>query len=395
VPSGDLVNQFMAYTEGMQSCTLYRKWCAITMVAGAMERRIKAISGRDTNYANLYVMLVGPPGSGKSVINVVRDLWDMTRNELGAPAFYSGANDSTKAALFDALNNASQIHTLTQFKYHCLLLPIEEFSNSFSKFEADILAFLTTIYDAPPHFKEWRRKSGETRIDYPLITALFGYQPALLEKILMKDAQDQGFLRRSILVWNEVADRISPFNSPTINMALQAEICERLSEISLICGEMEWSQGAKDYLTKWHLAGGPPRPLHEDLKNYNTSRSQFVMKLSMIASMSESPSMSIQLSHVERALQWLLEVEDVMPNAFNSAKGESEIRVIRKLHAAILVKMSAGQPITTAFLHTWLSERVKPQVIPYIIQNLVVREIIVQKDDKTWRVTGKTLTDLG
>jgi hypothetical protein len=391
----DLVDQFMAYTEGMQSCLLYRKWCAITMVAGAMERRIKAISGRDTNYANLYVMLVGPPGSGKSVINVVRDLWDMTHGELGSErAFYCGANDSTRAALFDALNNASQIHTATQFKYHCLLLPIEEFSNSFSKFEADILAFLTTIYDAPPHFKEWRRKTGETRIDYPLITALFGYQPALLAKILMKDAQDQGFLRRSILVWNETADRISPFNSSSINMALQTDICERLSEISMIYGEMNWSQEAKDYLTKWHLAGGPPRPLHEDLKNYNTSRSQFVMKLSMIASMSESSSMSIQLSHVERALQWLLEVEDVMPNAFNSAKGDSEIRVVRKFYAAMLKQMASGRPITDNFVNGWLMGEVKPHIIPYIINNLVARGIIARKEDKTWRITGKSLSDL-
>jgi hypothetical protein len=365
------------------------------MVGGAMERRIKAVSGRDTNYANLYVMLVGPPGSGKSVINVVRDLWDMTRDELGvAPAFYSGANDSTKAALFDALNNASQIHASTQYKYHCLLLPIEEFSNSFSKFEADILAFLTTIYDAPPFFKEFRRKTGETRIDYPLITALFGYQPALLEKILMKDAQDQGFLRRSILVWNEVADRISPFNAPSVNTALQSIICQRLSEISIICGEMEWSEAAKDFLNKWHTNGGPPRPLHEDLKNYNTSRTQFLMKLSMIASMSESPSMSIQFSHVERALEWLLEVENVMPNAFNSAKGESEIRVFRKFHAALLQQMATGRPITDAFIYGWPADKVKSNQIPFLVKNLEARGIIVKKGDGTWRVTGKTLTDL-
>jgi len=394
VPSGDLVDQFMAYTEGMQSCLLYRKWCAITMVGGAMERRIRAVAGRDTNYANLYVMLVGPPGSGKSVINVVRDLWDMARDDVNAPAFFSGANDSTKAALFDALENASQDHGPTGFKYHNLLLPIEEFSNSFSKFEADILAFLTTIYDAPPHFKERRRKSGEIKIDYPLITALFGYQPALLEKILMKDAQDQGFLRRSILVWNEVADRISPFNAPSINLDLQRSICERLGEIRMICGEMEWTQASKDFLTKWHKDGGQPRPVHEDLKNYNTSRTQFLMKLSMIASMSEGPSMTIELTHVERALQWLLEVEGVMPNAFNSAKGESEIRVIRKLYAAMLVKMSKGEPITDNFLNGWLSGMVKTQVIPYIINNLIARGIIARKDDKTWRVTGKSLSDL-
>jgi hypothetical protein len=104
--------------------------------------------------------------------------------------------------------------------------------------------------------------------------------------------------------------------------------------------------------------------------------------------------MSIQFSHVERALEWLLEVENVMPNAFNSAKGESEIRVFRKFHAALLQQMATGRPITDAFIYGWPADKVKSNQIPFLVKNLEARGIIVKKGDGTWRVTGKTLTDL-
>lgn len=384
----DLVDQFMTYTDGYPSCTIFRKWCAITMVAGAMERRIHTVARTQYTWANLYVMLVGPPGSGKSIVDIVGDLWSETKDELGVHAFYSGVDDATKAALVDALSGARRIHIPTQYKYHNLLLPIEEFSVTFSKFEAEILAFLARVWNGPTVYQEQRRKSGRLTIEAPLITGLFGYQPELMNKILIQGAGEQGFLRRTILIWNEQADEKPIFNLPPLNGVEKREICDRLGRISILCGEMRWDQDAQKHLEDWRVGGQFPRPSHHNLQYYNLSRIQLIIKLAMVASISESTDMVIHLRHLDRAFEWLFEAEVLMPDIFAYMKGDSDARIIDQFYAAMLKESSMGNPLTNQFLYKWLSTHAYTSKHDQIISIMEKSGIIIKKPDGTWRVTG-------
>lgn len=387
--NADLINQFMLYTEGYPSCDLYRKWSAITMVAGAMERRIHTIAATQVNWPNLYVMFLGPPGSGKSIIDVVGGLWSLTKDEYGAPAFFSGVDDATKAALVDALKAAQRVHGPTNYLYHNLLLPIEEFSVTFSKFEAETLAFLTRVWNGPLHYKEQRRKSGTNTITAPLITGLFGYQPELMNKILIQGAGEQGFLRRTILIWNERADEKPLFDVPPLSENLRNQICSRLSEIALLYGEMQWDSDAKTLLARWRAEGQYPRPEHHNLQYYNLTRVQFIIKLSMVASMSESNNMAVHLNHVERAFDWLLEAERLMPDIFDYMKGDSDSRTVKALYSAMLKQATLGKPITNEFLYSWLGEHAYASKHEQLISLMEKSGTIMRKPDNTWRVTGK------
>ena len=395
----DLVDQFMLYTDGLQSSILYRKWCAITMIGGAMERRIKTVStsrnNKNVNYANLYVMLIGPPTAGKGVINIVHNLWESTINGVKANAFYCAPHDVTKAALVDSLAAAKQTHIATNYKYHCLLFAAEEFSGTFAKFEGDFLSFLTIIWNAPSSFIELRRSREvkKIKIDEPLMTILAGYQPEMLNKILLKDAADQGFLRRCIVIWNERADLIPIFgddsSDASFNNSLRGNILDRLSEISGLAGEMEWDQDAKTFFNKGHMSGWKPQPTHSRLTNYLGTRSQFILKLSMIASISESTDMRVQLHHVERARQWLLEAETTMPDAFDHIKGESDSHAIERYMAHLLKQQNEGITMTNAVLVTTTALHfITPKVKP-ILAHIMEMEFIVKRSDGTWRVTGK------
>jgi hypothetical protein len=359
------------------------------MLAGAMERRIRTEVGAYQNWPNLYVMLVGPPGSGKGVIDIVLRLWRDTRNELGFPAFYVGVDDSTKAALVDALNEADQTHVKTNYKYHNLLLPVEEFSNFFAKYEPELLSFLTRIFNAPDEYQEGRRKNGKTIIVAPLITALLGYQPELMNKIMQRDAADQGFLRRTILIWNQRADKNLLFEASPLNEKLKKDITTRLGEISTLCGVMNWDHEASNFLQNWDLEDGPPRPVHDSLQYYLETRTQHVIKLSMVASMSESTSMTIGLRHVERALSWLLEAESLMPEIFEYMKGESDSRLMKGLLAHLLKQGSDGHPITDAMIVAWLSDRATATKIRPVITTLELMGTLTRKPDGTWRITGR------
>lgn len=62
---GDWIGAYCAHTEGLPSPEIFRLWSAISCVAGALERRVWLRARQKDTYPNLFVLLVGPPGSGK------------------------------------------------------------------------------------------------------------------------------------------------------------------------------------------------------------------------------------------------------------------------------------------------------------------------------------------
>ena len=109
----DLISDFMLYTQDYRTSEIHRTWSAITLVGGACERRIWIDVGSYITYPNLYVFLVAPPGHGKGIIEVVRQLWTETRDlEHGRGngemnnAFHVAPQNVTRASIIDDLNDA-------------------------------------------------------------------------------------------------------------------------------------------------------------------------------------------------------------------------------------------------------------------------------------------------
>jgi hypothetical protein len=396
----DLVDQFTLYTKGFRTCPLYRTWGGIALVSGAMERRIITKNDAYTNYPNLYVMLAGPPASGKGIVDVVRRLWKATGTNFNGqivPDFYVGVDNATKASLVDALARAKQ-ESIPLYPYNCLLLPVEEFSDFFSVYDPSLLSFMTKIYNAPDDYEEERRGHGRTKIHAPLMTAILGYQPDIMNKVLLKEGADQGFLRRIVLIWNNRAERNTLFTFPPLDEDLKKNICDRLHEIFSLQGEMKWYDDKPiALLRRWDDIDGPYiPPNHHHLQYYNETRTIHAIKLSMIASMSESANMIIKLHHVERAIQWLLDAEAVMPEVFENMKEQnSDYDYMLGLYAHALKKQSTPPThnVTDATLITWLNRKVPTQKQRTILAAMQASGSLVRRENGTWLVTGKSPRD--
>ena len=106
----DLITDWFSYTSATQddrSPEIYRKWSGISLVAGAMERKVWVKTGMNRTYCNLYVLLVGPSGTGKFIVETVRTFWNDTKDPFTqAKAFHVASDSLTKASLIDALGRA-------------------------------------------------------------------------------------------------------------------------------------------------------------------------------------------------------------------------------------------------------------------------------------------------
>ena len=70
------ISSFLEYTANLPSPERFRKWAAISAIAGTLERRCWIRTGAGKLFPNMFIMLVAPPGVGKDfAINPARELW--------------------------------------------------------------------------------------------------------------------------------------------------------------------------------------------------------------------------------------------------------------------------------------------------------------------------------
>ena len=88
------IELFVEQTAETASPPIFRKWAAISAVAGAMERKSWIVTRGTPLYPNLYIILIGPPGVGKSIILArVNQLWTFLQDHHKGSSSTGRLND--------------------------------------------------------------------------------------------------------------------------------------------------------------------------------------------------------------------------------------------------------------------------------------------------------------
>lgn len=330
--SGDWITSFQTFTKDIPSPEIFRKWTAISILAGALQRRVWIETAQSVLFPNLYVLLVSPPGVGKSqAISRAGDMWAAVNSLHVAP------DSVTRASLIDCLEAATTRITspdktsLTTF--HALTVPASEFGVLVPSHDLEFLNTLNHIFDCPGKYRENRRsRSKQVDIERPMLNILGGTQPAYLATLLPEEAWGMGFTSRLIMVYSAQSVPIELFNIRPIDEPLKKSLIADLEHMTTLFGKLEFNPQARFMLETWAAKGLPPVPTHSRLQNYNARRLLHILKLCMIASVSRNSNLVIEPEDVNRARDWLLEAEDLMPDIFRDMAGKSDVQVIDDLH---------------------------------------------------------------
>lgn len=338
-----------------------------------MQRNVWVVTDGEPLFANLYVVLVSPPGVGKSkVFKKMRALV----TGLG-DTHHIARSSLTPASLIDDLHDAVRRHVRIHevpalIQFNSLALMMSELGVLLPVYDPTMMNKLQDLYDCGPFSERRRTRDLLIEIPSPQLNILAACTPAYLQGTMPEQAWAEGFTSRTIFVYSGEQVMASLFQDAVTNEADWKVMQDRLKEIGDAYGKMKFTDEARRYLDGWHLTGRKPEPDHPKLLNYNTRRTVHLIKLSMIASMSESNQLIVELHHIERALMWLLEAEHFIPDIFKSMANTSHSQILQDTWHYVFDtwRREKQKPVNEARVLNFISQRVPAHNVRRVLEIL-------------------------
>lgn len=307
-----------------------RRWAAISTVAGALKRNVCIRLQQTPIFPNMYILLIGRPGVGKSrPVRVGGELLRRTAAHV-APAMTTkesfllrlgkDSKDDKQPGWLDAeLNHPlAKQDDLGVYLSSTVTIMSEEFSNFVQEGDTLFMDALTELYDCPKVFEKHTKASGDDKLSNVAVNLIGGTTADALTRVLPDAAFKQGFASRLNLIYSDDSDRKSLFGGePEIYHRTLKALEEDLVKISTLRGEFKFLPDVAQALDKWYLDGMEPVPQHPRLVTYNERRHIHLVKLMMIVSAARRDDMLITMDDLQAATAYLLEAEHLMADALN------------------------------------------------------------------------------
>lgn len=322
--------------------TLYYRWAARLAVSATLGKRVWVTRGHFRIYPNLYVLLIGGPGTGKGVTcGILQTIMQLS----GYTAF--AADRSTKEKFLTDLADGFNFRMESSESFdrlwqeddsapeprECFILA-EEFNDFIGLNNFEFIGLLTKLWSYSGVYSNRLKTGRSVEIFEPCLNLFGGNTHAGFTMAFPPEVMGQGFLARMLLVYGESTGKRVTFPPPP-DEKQRTELAQSLSKLKYFHqGEMILGDATRSLLDEINQTW---RGFDDDLRfaHYGTRRfTQFVKLCIVEAAAENSPEVSVD--HVLRANTLLLDTEALMPKALGefgkSRNAEVNSKIMQALH---------------------------------------------------------------
>lgn len=318
----DWLSAYIKFTERSEPPLAYHTWIAISMVAGALQRRSFLQWGFERIYPNMYVVLVGPSGRARKglALSIGKDIM----SEVSGVVMTS--ENATREALIRAMKGAITNVQMPdgQILFHCSITCFsEELSVFLGQSDIKFLASLTDWYDSKDSWTYETKGTGKDHLQGLCFNLLGATAPEWLQSMLPQEAIGGGFTSRVIFVVEEHKKHTVPKHVLTPEeVKIRAALITDLNRINNISGPFSFDPAGEEAYVSWYEAhdaaiskGNYPV---EDARfaGYSERRATHIRKLMMVMSASRGDSRILTVQDFERSNKILKSTELKMSRTF-------------------------------------------------------------------------------
>lgn len=318
------IDAFVKSTENLDAPVMFRRWAAIATIASVVEQRIFLMTSSPL-FPNVYVVLIGHPGTGKTrTIRVARKYF------MEVPEFHLAPTSLTGASLIDNMVESKRMIIRppdAPLEYNAVAIMADEFGTFMSQYDHEMVAILSSFYDQDPYGQKRRGKDINIKIKSPQVNILCGSTPSNLLKLMPEGAWDQGFTSRIMFIFSDerfVGDDFAARGNNDLNK----DMVHDLRMIANLEGRFSVSDDFRQCVNNWRQLGEPPVPEHPKLTHYNTRRRVHLYKLAMISALDKSNTLILSRDDFNRAMGWMLEAEANMPDIFKEGASSTDAQAM-------------------------------------------------------------------
>ena len=319
----DFLDGYLTYVQNSEPSKTFHTWAGISLLAGALQRKVKLVWGFEHLYPNLYVILVGPAGKARKgvALGIAKNLL------LNIPGVSVAAESCTRESMILAMKRAISNYedpTTGKVKIHCSLTSFsEELSVLLGQSDVKLLANLCDWYDSKSVWTYETVGRGRDSLEGLCFNLLGATAPEWIQSMLPTEAIGGGFTSRCIFIVEENKGKIVPKHQLTSEETDLEHILERdLEKISQLKGQFTFSSDGSKCYEEWYteqehlISIGQPAVEDPRFAAYCERRATHIRKLAMILSASKRDDLVIDHNDFHRAVEILTFAERKMGYTF-------------------------------------------------------------------------------
>lgn len=320
----------LRYVEKTESPKLMHVWSAVAAASACLGRHVYLPFGIGKIYPNLYILLVGPPGTRKSAaIGFASDLVEEHTEVRFAPDDTNGQRQGLIAAI-EGLQDADEDEDFLRAESaaglianmenleieingedaHTMFVCADEFQSFIGQNSLEMTTFLIKMYDGKKKY-DYKLKKEKNVLTNPLLSMIGGTTPTSIATIIPPAAVGQGFMSRIIMVhWPEKEASVP---RPELDDTARIELINTFKYLTNTAkGAITESEDAAALLNK--LYEKPVKIADNRFIYYAERRHTHLLKTCLVLAATRR-SATIDVEDVLQADSLLTETEKTMPDA--------------------------------------------------------------------------------
>lgn len=354
------LDSYLEFTENTESPTSYHLWCGLSVIAGALQRRVYLNWGIDqVIYPNLYVVLIGPSGRTRKgmAIGIAKSFLKAVPHVTVVPESSSG-RQAMILAMKRALRNFNDPTKNGKISFHCAVTAFsEELAVFLGQGDIPYLANLTDWYDSKDDWEYETVSRGKDSLQGLCLNLMGGTAPDWIQSMIPQEALGGGFTSRIIFVVEEVKRKIVPEHSIThAEKKLQLALSNDLERIALLSGEIQFTDDAKAHYVNWYITqdmnmSNKIMPVADHrFAGYCERRATHLRKLMILCSASRGDDLTITKDDFDRAVSFLTGAEEQMSKTFGGLGRAKNSEMLQQVLDHIkLMKTTTRQEVMRKF----------------------------------------------